>query len=94
MQQDMFKTYASRHLKVHEKNYQIHYLELITLVFELIIWTHYFYGVHVDLFRDYKCLYYVFTQKDLNPCYRRWLKFFKDYDISVHYRITILVSST
>ena len=38
-------TYASRQLKVHERNYSAHDLELAALVFALKIWRHYLYGV-------------------------------------------------
>ena len=37
------------------------------------------------VFTDHKSLQFVFTQKELNLCQRRWLEFLKDYDISVHY---------
>ncbi|KAH0710910.1 hypothetical protein KY284_012337 [Solanum tuberosum] len=77
--------YASRQLKVHEKNYQTHDLELATVVFALKIWRHYLYGIHVDVFTDHKSLQYVFTQKEMNLGQRRWLEFLKDYDISLHY---------
>ena len=53
--------YASRQLKVHEKNYQTHDLELAAVVFALKIWIHYLYSVHVDVFNDHKNLQYVFT---------------------------------
>ncbi|WMV58983.1 hypothetical protein MTR67_052368, partial [Solanum verrucosum] len=53
-------------LKVHEKNYPTHDLELAMVVFALKIWRHYLYGVHVDVFTDHKSLQYVFSQKDLN----------------------------
>ena len=33
--------YASRKLKVHEKNYSTHDLELVAMVFALKIWRHY-----------------------------------------------------
>lgn len=62
MQRDKFITYASRLHKVHE-NYPTHDLELAAVVFALNIWTHYLYGVHVDVFTDHKRLQYVFTQK-------------------------------
>ena len=77
--------YASRQLNNHEKNYQTHDLELATVVFKLKIWRHYLYGVHVDVFTDHKSLQYVFTQKELNLCQRRWLEFLKDYYMSVRY---------
>ena len=55
------------------------------VVFSLKILRHYLYGVHVYVFTDHKSLQYVFTQKGLNLRQRRWLEFFKDYDMSVHY---------
>jgi len=75
-------TYASRQLKIHENNYPTHVLELAAVVFALKIWRHYLYGVHVDVFTDHKSLQYVFKQKDLNLCQRRWLELLKDYDPS------------
>ena len=46
MQRDKVISYASRKLKVHEKNYPTHDLELAAVVFALKIWRHYLYGVH------------------------------------------------
>ena len=66
MKRDKVISYDSRKLKVIEKNYITHDLELATVVFALKIWTHYFYGVHKDVFTDNKSLSYVFTQKKLN----------------------------
>ena len=56
MQRDKVISYASRKLKVHEKNYPTHDLELAAVVFALKIWRHYLYGVHVDVFTDHKSL--------------------------------------
>jgi len=63
--------YASRKLKIHEKNYPSHDLELALVIFALKIWRHYLYGVHVDVFTNNKSLQYVFNQKDLNLRQRR-----------------------
>ena len=73
MQRDKVIVYASRQLKVREKNYPTHDLELAAVVFALKIWRHYLSGVHVDVFTDRKSLQYVFTQKELNLRQRRWL---------------------
>ena len=35
--------YASRQLKVHEKNYPTHDMELVAVVFALKLWRHYLY---------------------------------------------------
>ena len=78
-------SYASRELKVDEKKYPTHDLELAAVVFSLKIWRHYMYGVHVDVFPDHKCLQYVFTQKELNLRQWRQLELFKDYDMNILY---------
>ncbi|WMV32757.1 hypothetical protein MTR67_026142 [Solanum verrucosum] len=38
--------YASRKLKIHEKNYPTHDLELVAVVFSSMIWRNYLYDVH------------------------------------------------
>lgn len=58
--------YASRYLKVHERNYTNHDLESADVVFALKILRHFLYGVHVDIYSNHKILKYVFTQKELN----------------------------
>ena len=58
--------YASRKLKVYEKNYPTHDLELEVVIFALKIWRQYLYVVHVDVFNDHRTLKYVYTQKELN----------------------------
>ena len=63
MKNDQVIAYSSRNLKVHENNYLTHDLEFAAVVFALKIWTHYLYGVNVDIFTDHKSLQYVFTEK-------------------------------
>ncbi|GKE60028.1 putative reverse transcriptase domain-containing protein [Tanacetum coccineum] len=50
MQREKVIAYASRQLKIHEKNYTTHDLELGAVVFALKIWRHYLYGTS-----DYDC---------------------------------------
>ncbi|GKC76308.1 putative reverse transcriptase domain-containing protein, partial [Tanacetum coccineum] len=49
MQNEKVIAYASRQLKIHEKNYTTHDLELGAVVFALRIWRHYLYGTNLDL---------------------------------------------
>ena len=56
MQRDKVIAYSCRQLKVHEKNYPTHDLELAVMVFALKIWRHYLSGVHVDVFTNHKSL--------------------------------------
>ena len=85
MQGHQVIAYTSGQLKVHEKNYPTHDLELAIVVFALKLQSHYLYGVHVYVLTDNKSLQYVFTQRELNPCPQRWLEQLKDYNINVHY---------
>ncbi|KAL5544124.1 hypothetical protein UlMin_007908 [Ulmus minor] len=85
MQNGRVIAYASRQLKVHEKNYPTHDLELAAVVFALKIWRHYLYGARCQIFTDHKSLKYIFTQKELNMRQRRWLELVKDYDCEILY---------
>jgi hypothetical protein len=80
MQDGKVVAYASRQLKVHEKNYPTHDLELAAVVFALKIWRHYLYGEKCTIFTDHKSLKYLLTQKELNLRQRRWVELLKDYD--------------
>ncbi|GKC38200.1 putative nucleotidyltransferase, ribonuclease H, partial [Tanacetum coccineum] len=56
MQRNKLIAYASRKLKIHEKNYTTHDLELGAVVFALKIWRHYLYRIKsIELFSDYDC---------------------------------------
>ncbi|GKD55885.1 putative reverse transcriptase domain-containing protein [Tanacetum coccineum] len=56
MQRGKVIAYASRQLKIHEKNYTTHDLELSAVLFALKIWRHYLYGSNcIELFSDYDC---------------------------------------
>ncbi|GJS38861.1 putative reverse transcriptase domain-containing protein [Tanacetum coccineum] len=66
MQRTKVIAYASRQLKVHEKNYTTHDLELGAVVFALKIWRHYLYGTRCVVFTDHKSLQHILDQKELN----------------------------
>jgi len=66
MQEKKAVAYASRQLKVHERNYPTHDLELAAIVFALKILRHYLYGAQFRVFNDHKILKYLFDQKELN----------------------------
>ncbi|GKE55897.1 putative reverse transcriptase domain-containing protein [Tanacetum coccineum] len=73
MQRMKVIAYASRQLKIHEKNYTTHDLELGAVVFALKIWRHYLYGMMWVVFTDHKSLQHILDQKDLNMRQRRWI---------------------
>ncbi|KAJ6846282.1 uncharacterized protein M6B38_279565 [Iris pallida] len=77
--------YASRQLKIHERNYPTHDLELAAVVFALKLWRHYLYGEKIKIYTDHKSLKYVFTQKEINMRQRRWLELLKDFDMELEY---------
>jgi hypothetical protein len=66
MQNGKVIAYASHQLKIHERNYPTHDLELAAVVFALKIWRHYLYGEQFEVFTDHKSLKYMFSQKELN----------------------------
>jgi ribonuclease HI len=85
MQRGKVIAYASRQLKVHERNYTTHDLELGAVVFALKCWRHYLYGTKSIIFTDHKSLQHIFTQQDLNMRQRRWLELLSDYDCDIRY---------
>ncbi|GJV16723.1 putative reverse transcriptase domain-containing protein [Tanacetum coccineum] len=56
MQREKVIAYASRQLKIHEKNYTTHDMELGAVVFALKLWRHYLYGTKCTVFTDHKSL--------------------------------------
>ncbi|GKG40112.1 putative reverse transcriptase domain-containing protein, partial [Tanacetum coccineum] len=75
----------SRQLKIHEKNYTTHDLELGAVVFALKIWRHYLYGTKCTVFTDQKSLQHILDQKELNMRQHRWLELLSDYDCEILY---------
>ncbi|GJV24034.1 putative reverse transcriptase domain-containing protein [Tanacetum coccineum] len=87
MQNEKVIAYASRQLKIHEKNYTTHDLELGAVVFALKIWRHYLYGTKCTVFTDHKSLQHILDQKELNMRQRRWLELLSDYDCEIRYHL-------
>ncbi|GJT11607.1 putative reverse transcriptase domain-containing protein [Tanacetum coccineum] len=82
MQNEKVIAYASQQLKIYEKNYTTHDLELGAVVFALKIWRHYLYGTKCTVFTDHKSLQYILDQKELKMRQRRWLELLSDYDLT------------
>ncbi|GKD68933.1 putative reverse transcriptase domain-containing protein, partial [Tanacetum coccineum] len=85
MQKERVIAYASRQLKIYEKNYTTHDLELGAMVFTLKMWRHYLYGTKCVVFTDQKSLQHILDQKELNMRQRRWLELLSDYDCEICY---------
>ncbi|GKA28399.1 putative reverse transcriptase domain-containing protein [Tanacetum coccineum] len=85
MQREKVIAYMSRQLKIHEKNYTTHDLELGAVVFALKMWRHYLYGMKCVVFTDYKSLQHILDQKELNMRQYRWLELLSDYDCEIRY---------
>nr|GEY44815.1 putative reverse transcriptase domain-containing protein [Tanacetum cinerariifolium] len=79
--------YASCQLKVHDKNYTTHDLELGVVVFALKMWRHYLYGTKCVVFTDHKSLQHILDQKELNMRQRRWLELLSDYECEIRYHL-------
>ncbi|GKB20607.1 putative reverse transcriptase domain-containing protein, partial [Tanacetum coccineum] len=87
MQREKVIAYVSRQLKIHEKNYTTHDLELRAIVFALKIWRHYLYGTKCVMFTDHKSLQHNLDQKELNMRQRRWLELLSDYSYEICYHL-------
>ncbi|GKF64057.1 putative reverse transcriptase domain-containing protein, partial [Tanacetum coccineum] len=85
MQKEKVIAYASRQLKVHEKNYTTRDLELGAVVFALKMWRHYLYGTKCVVFTDHMSLQHILGQKELNMRQRIWLELLSDYDCEIRY---------
>nr|GEY14315.1 putative reverse transcriptase domain-containing protein [Tanacetum cinerariifolium] len=85
MQREKVISYASRQLKIHEKNYTTHDLELRAVVFALKIWRHYLYGTKCTVFIDHNSLQHILDQMELYMRQHRWLKLLSDYDCNICY---------
>ncbi|GKD15391.1 putative reverse transcriptase domain-containing protein, partial [Tanacetum coccineum] len=85
MQRGKVIAYASRQLKIHEKNYTTHDLELGAVVFALKIWRHYLYGTKSVIYTDGNSLQHIFSHKELNIRQRCWIELFSNYDCKIRY---------
>nr|GEW72531.1 retrovirus-related Pol polyprotein from transposon 17.6 [Tanacetum cinerariifolium] len=70
MQKERVIAYASHQLKIHEKNYMTHDLELGAVVFALKMWRHYLYSTKCVVFTDHKSLQHILDQKELNMMWK------------------------
>nr|GEU63631.1 putative reverse transcriptase domain-containing protein [Tanacetum cinerariifolium] len=87
MQKEKVIAYASRQLKIYEKNYTTHDLELGAIMFALKMWRHYLYGTKCVLFTDHKSLQHILDQKELNMRHRRWLALLSDYNCKIQAQV-------
>nr|GEV16913.1 putative reverse transcriptase domain-containing protein [Tanacetum cinerariifolium] len=85
MQNKKVIAYASRQLKIHDKNYTTHDLKLRAVVFAFKMWRHYLYRTRYIVFTDHKSLKHILDQKELNMRQRRWLEFLNDYNCDIRY---------
>ncbi|GJX35455.1 putative reverse transcriptase domain-containing protein [Tanacetum coccineum] len=85
MQRGKVIAYASRQLKIHEKNYTTHDLELGVVIFALKIWKHYLYRTKSTIYTNHKSLQHIFSQKELNMRQRHWIELFSDYNCKIRY---------
>nr|GEX10589.1 putative reverse transcriptase domain-containing protein [Tanacetum cinerariifolium] len=83
MQREKVISYASRYLKIYEKNYTTHDLELRSIAFSLKFWRHYPYKTKCTVFTDHNSLQHILDQKELKMRQRHWLKFLSDYDSKI-----------
>ncbi|GJW68407.1 putative reverse transcriptase domain-containing protein [Tanacetum coccineum] len=66
MQREKVISYASRQLKIHEKNYTTHDFGTWSSCVRSKIWRHYLYGTKCMVFIDHKSLQHILDHKELN----------------------------
>ncbi|GJW39375.1 putative reverse transcriptase domain-containing protein [Tanacetum coccineum] len=74
MQKDKVIAYASRQIKVHEKNYTTHDSELRAVVFALKMQRHYLYDTKCVAFTDHKSLQHILETDSMEKLTRQYLK--------------------
>nr|GEY79234.1 reverse transcriptase domain-containing protein [Tanacetum cinerariifolium]GEZ15912.1 reverse transcriptase domain-containing protein [Tanacetum cinerariifolium] len=87
MQNEKVIAYASRQMKIHEKNYTTHDLELGAVVFALKMWRHYLYKTRCTVFTEHTSLQHILGKKELNIRQRRWLELLSDYNCDIRYHL-------
>ncbi|GJV03025.1 putative reverse transcriptase domain-containing protein [Tanacetum coccineum] len=85
MQREKVIAYVSCLLKIYEKNYTTHDLELGAVVFALKMWRHCLYDTKCVVFTDHKSLQHILDRKALNMRQHRWLELLSDYDCEIRY---------
>ena len=78
--------YESRQLRIHEKNYPTHDLELLAVIHALKKWRHYLLSQTFELVTDHKSLKWIFTQPDLNMRQRRWVEYLQEFSFEIKFR--------
>jgi hypothetical protein len=81
MQEGRVVAYSCQQLKVHEKNYPIHDLELAVVVHALKTWRHYLYGQKCDVYTDHKSLRYFWGPSAYEGPQKQDLTVFLDYNV-------------
>ncbi|GJT67184.1 putative reverse transcriptase domain-containing protein [Tanacetum coccineum] len=76
MQRGKVISYASWQLKIYEKNYTTHDLELGAVVFALNNWRNYLYRIKSIIYTDHKSLQHILTRR---------IDLFSDYDCKIRY---------
>nr|GEV84130.1 putative reverse transcriptase domain-containing protein [Tanacetum cinerariifolium] len=87
MQRENVIAYVSCQLKIHEKNYTTHDLELGAVVFALKMWRHYLNDTKCFVFTNHKSLQHILDQKELNMRQRRRFELLSDYDCEIRYHL-------
>ena len=76
--------YPSKKLKVRQRNYTTHDLELVALVISLKIWSYYLYGIHVDVYTDHYNLQYMFYLKGVEYPTKKFVRISKRLPYECH----------
>ena len=83
---DYVIAYASRSLKVHEKNYAVVEKEALAIVFAVKYFRHYILNKKILILSDQRSLQWLMTHKDSSSRLIRWALYLQEFDIEISYR--------
>jgi hypothetical protein len=80
--------FLSKSLSEVERNYEIHDLEMLTIIRALEEWQHYLEGAQhpVEIWTDHKNLEYFWAAQKLNQRQAQWSLYLSRFDFTLHHR--------
>ena len=73
-------------LRVHERYYPTHDLELLAIIHVLKKWQHYLLSQPFKLVTDHKSLKWIFSQSELNIQKRQWVEYLQEFNFEITYK--------
>ena len=73
-------------LRVHERNYSTHDMELLAIIHALKKWRHYLLSQPFKLVTDHKSLKWIFSQTEINMQQQQWIEYLQEFNFKIIYK--------